>query len=165
MMHLEEQQRALLALIKKRPLRLDGSDEYLERVAASGQLGLLREIALWWRALGIERNCPFTAKLLKRIGRFDLAVEAFYCRHATSPYMEEMATQFLEVAGADPDALVRAVAGFDLAMLRVAQGDTRAFVIQWDRDPAAALTSIRSGDPLPEPDGCHQITISLRGVP
>jgi hypothetical protein len=162
MMHPAEQQHALLALIKKRPLELNPSDEYLQRVAASEQLGLLREIALWWRALGIERNCPFTAGLLKRIGRFELAVEAFFCRQATSPYMEEMAIQFLEVVGADSDALVRAVAGFELAMLRVAQGDARTFVIEWDRDPSAALTSIRSGDPLPDPGGCHQITISLR---
>ncbi len=161
MMDLEEQQRTLLALIKKRLLEPNGIDEYLQRVAASEQLALLREIALWWRALGIERNCPLTAQLLKRLGRFELTVEGFYCRYATSPYMEEMAMQFLETASADSDALVRAVAGFELAMLRLAQGDTRSFVIEWDRDPAAALMSIRSGNPLPESDGCHKITVSL----
>ncbi len=159
MTSLGQQQRALLALIKKRPLPREYSDEYLRRVAASDELGLVREIALWWRALGIERNCPLTAKLLRKIGRFEPSVESFYCRHATSPYMEEMAVQFLEMVSLDSDPLARAMAAFELAMARVAQGDPREFVIEWDRDPTAVLNALRTGDPLPEPEGLHRTTV------
>ncbi|MBZ5561897.1 MAG: hypothetical protein LAP13_05695 [Acidobacteriia bacterium] len=159
MTSLEQQQRALLALIKKRSLPREDCDEYLRHVGASDELGLVREIALWWRALGIERNCPLTAKLLRKIGRFEPAVESFYCRHATSPYMEEMAVQFLEAMSVDSDPLMRAMAAFELAMARVAQGDPREFVIEWDRDPTAVLTALRMGDPLPQPDGLHRTTV------
>ena len=159
MTSLEQQQRALLALIKKRALPCEDSDEYLRRVAASDELGLVREIALWWRALGIERNCPLTAKLLRKTGRFDAAVESFYCRQATSPYMEEMAVQFLEMVSVDSNPLARTVAAFELAMARVAQGDPREFVIEWDRDPTAVLTALRTSDPLPEPDGLHRTIV------
>ncbi len=159
MTSLEQQQRALLALIKKRPLPPEDSDEYLRRVGASDELGLVREIALWWRALGIERNCPLTAKLLRKIGRFEPAVESFYCHQATSPYMEEMAVQFLEMVSADSDPLARTVAAFELALTRVAQGDSREFVIQWDRDPTAVLNALRTGNPLPDPDGFHRTTV------
>lgn len=159
MTNLEQQQHSLLALIKKRPLPPGERDEYLERVAASDELGLLREIALWWRTLGIERNCPFTTNLLKKLARFEPAVDAFYCRHATSPYMEEMAIQFLETLTPDADPLVRSLASFELALLRVAEGDTREFVIEWDRDPAAVLAALRSTDPLPEANGRHRITV------
>ncbi len=153
------QQRALLALLKKRPLPHEDCDEYLRCVAASDELGLVREIALWWRALGIERNCPLTAKLLRKTGRFEATVENFYCRQATSPYMEEMAVQFLEMVSMESDPLARTVAAFELAMARVAQGDTREFEIEWDRDPTAVLNALRTGDPLPEPDGFHRTIV------
>ncbi len=159
MTSLGQQQRALLALIKKRPLPQEDSDDYLRRVAASNELGLVREIALWWRALGIERNCPLTVKLLRKTGRFEATVENFYCRQATSPYMEEMAFQFLEMVSVDSDRLARTLAAFELAVARVAQGDPREFVIEWDRDPTAVLNALRTGDPLPQPDGSHRTTV------
>lgn len=162
MTDLERQQRSLLALLKKRPLQSDG-DEYLGRVAASEELCLLREIAVWWRKLGIERNCPHTTLLLKRIGRFEDAVETFYCQHATSPYAEAMAAQFTELVSTDPDALVCSVARFELAVLRASMGDTCDFVIEWDRDPTAVLDALHSGGPLPGPSRTYRIKVSGAG--
>ena len=156
---LEEQQRSLLALLKKRPLPPGAFDEYLERVAASKELGLVREIALWWRALGIECNCPHTAELLKRMGRLTSAVECFYDQQSPSPYMEEMVIQFLEMLSTDPHPVVRAVAAFELALARIDQGDLRDFATEWDRDPVAVFEWLHSAGPLPEPSGCHQVIV------
>ena len=160
-MELEEQQRALLGLIKKRAVTL-GQDEYLRRIAQSDELLLAREIAVWWRALGIERNCPQTSLLLKKLGRFEPVVEAFYCRCSTSPYMEEMGRQFLTELSGDADPLLAAMARFELAIQRFAAGEDGEFVIEWDRDPNQVLAALRDNGPLPLPDGSHQITISRR---
>lgn len=163
MTNLAEQQSALLALLKKRPLPVHAqADHYLSRVAESRELNLLREIAVWWRAFGIERNCPHTALLLKRLGRFEPTVEAFYCRHAASPFMEELAAQFLEVMSRDADPLVAAMAGFELAVLRTSQGDPREFDIDWDRNPDDVFIALRSEGPLPEPNGSHRVTVAWR---
>ena len=161
MTDLAAQQQALLALLKRRPVHL--SSEYLRKVADSPGLELAREVAVWWRALGIERNCPHTTALLKRLGRFQQAVEDFYCGSAASPYMETMAAQFLESFAGAADPLLRAVAQFELAAICAAQGDTREFTVDWDREPGALLEALREGRPLPEADGAYRITV--RGEP
>ncbi len=156
---LEKQQRSLLALLKRRRVPPQDSDEYLERVAASKELGLVREIALWWRALGIARNCPNTAELLKRLERFESDIRCFYEQQSPSPYMEEMAIQFLEMLSADSDPVVRVMAAFELALLQIDQGDLREFVTEWDRDPGAVFEWLHSGGPLPKPSGCHRVIV------
>lgn len=164
MTDLEQQQHALLALIKKRTWESRGDDEYLRQVADSAELGLVREIALWWRALGIQRNCTKTSLLLKRLGRFEQAVEAFYCQGPTSPYMEAMSLQFLQKLAADADPLVAEMARLELATARAAAGDDSEFTLEWDRDPAAVLQSLQTGGPLPVPGRPCTITVRAATV-
>ena len=158
-MDLREQQRGLLRLLKKRGT-VTADDEYLLRVSRSDELGLAREIAVWWRALGIERNCPQTSLLLKRLGRFEPTVESFYCEHSTSPYMEEMARQFLLSLSSDSDPLLAALASFELACTRLAAGEDGEFVINWDRDPNQVFQALQSNGALPAPDGNHVVKLS-----
>ena len=158
-MDLREQQRGLLQLLKKRSISVH-EDDYLTRISDSHELQLAREIAVWWRALGVERNCPQTSLLLKRLGRFEEVLEKFYCDNSTSPYMEEMARQFLTSLSTDTDPLVAAMASFELAIRRMAAGDDEEFVINWDRDPDQVLKALRFNGPLPPPDGIHQVKMS-----
>ncbi len=83
MTQLEAHQRGLLDLIKSRG---DPSDDpYLRRVAGSRELAMIREIAVWWRALQLETQCYFTSRLLKRLGCFDELIVTYFKRNATSP--------------------------------------------------------------------------------
>jgi hypothetical protein len=161
MISLEEQQRGLLLLLKNRSVSTDG-DQYLCHVAASEELILAREIAIWWRALGIEQNCPNLSMLLKRLNCFESSVEAFYGHHTASPFMEEMAAQFLDVMSSNADPLIASMSSFERAVLNASQGDVREFEISWDRSPEDVFAALRNNLPLPPPDGCHRVTVAWR---
>ena len=105
---LERQQRGLLALIKNRGSIPD--DPYLARVANSRELAMMRGIALWWRTLTLQMQCPFTPRLLKRLGCFDALVAGYFDRNATSPFVEELSAGFLASLHDHSDPLIRAVA-------------------------------------------------------
>ncbi len=162
MMQLEQQQQALLDLLKCRPLS-SPEDEYLRSVRDSGGLAMSREVAIWWRSLGLQRNAPHTCGLLKRTGRYDELLDRFYCENAVSPYMEIMAEQFLSPLANDPDSLVACVARFELAVIQAASKPAAEFTIEFDRDPGALLDAIQNGRPLPEPDGApHRVVIGQK---
>ena len=86
----------LLALIKGRGAPPD--DPYLQRVAGSRELAMVREIALWWRTFQLEAQCRFTSRLLKRLGSFQALVAAYFDNNATSPFVEELSLGFLRDA-------------------------------------------------------------------
>ncbi|MDE3195710.1 MAG: hypothetical protein KGN84_05165 [Acidobacteriota bacterium] len=147
---IECRQRALLALIKQRPLGIV-NDPWLDRVASSRELRMLREIALWWRRFQIESRCRYTSRLLKRLECFDRAVAAYFESHATSPFIENLADGFLEALANDPDPVVSAVARFERAALHP---QSPAPAIEWDRDPIAIFRFIEGYGPLPEVLDC-----------
>src|SRR6478672_773667 len=93
MSNLERRQRGLLDLVKNR----GGApcDPYLQRVADSRGLAMVRKIALWWRAVSLEAQCRLTARLLKKIGCFDAQVASYFDRNATSAFVEELSLGFL----------------------------------------------------------------------
>src|SRR5437773_10124074 len=83
MSSLERRQRGLLDLVKNR-----GSargDPYLQRVANSRQLAMVRKIALWWRAVSLEAQCRLTAGLLKKLGWPHSLGPRYFVRNATLP--------------------------------------------------------------------------------
>jgi hypothetical protein len=86
--HHSRQQRGLLALIKDRGDVPD--DPYLQRAARSRELAMMRGIALWWRALAVQMQCPITTRLLKRLGCFDALVAAWF---DASSYLSQRATK------------------------------------------------------------------------
>lgn len=147
MTSLEDQQRGLLDLVKRRGGPV--SDPYLERVAASPGLAIVRETALFWRTFQVEAQCRSTSCLLKRLGWFDALVAGYFDSNATSPYVEELSRDFLRWLSMHGDALVRAVSQFELAVLEVKSGSADVFEIRWDRDPGLVLRALETGLQIP----------------
>ena len=147
MTQLELQQRGLLDLVKCRGTPPD--DPYLQHVAASRELAMVREIALWWRTFQIEAQCRFTAKLLKRMRRFDAVVAKYFNSNETSPFVEELSADFLGWLRYDKDALLQAVSQFEFALLQVRAGSARAFEISWDRHPDLVFLALENTTDLP----------------
>ena len=153
MTQLERQQRGLLDLIKNRGLPPD--DAYLQRVAGSPELAIVREIAIWWRAFQIEDQCHFTARLLKHRGSFDTVIASYFNQNRTSPYIEELCQDFLNSLRSHDDPLIRAVAEFEYAFLRVRAGSPESFEICWDRHPELVFLALENGSELPpDKQGC-----------
>lgn len=146
---LAEHQRAMLALVKGRPVA-GAADDYYARLEPTKELALLREIAIWWRVLTIEGACPSTARLLRRLGLFEESVTAFYRAENVSPYIERASVHFLQHMQAHPDPLVRSMVRFEQALALLRSGDNGAFAIDWDRHPESVFAALDSGTPLPD---------------
>ena len=149
MSRLAEQQQALLALIKNKPLN-GCQDEWVTRISHSPELEMMREIARWWRRYQVSAQCRFTARLLKRSGLFEDAVNRYFEQTATSPFIEELARGFLSSFAGHTVGLAQSVALTELAMLNVASGE-KAFV-HWDRNPDSVFSALEKGTPLPDKD-------------
>ncbi len=146
---LAEHQRAMLALMKGRPSGM-AADSYYARLEPTKELALLREIAVWWRALTIEGACPSAARLLKRLGRFESCIAQFYEGQNVSPYVERASAQFLRHLEDDRDPLARAMVAFEQAVARLRGGEPGPFAVEWDRDPESVFAALESGIPLPQ---------------
>ena len=146
MMQLELQQRGLLDLIKGRSVGLH--DAYLEQVAGSRELAMMREITLWWRAFQLSAQCRFTARLLKRLGCFDAVVADYFNSNATSPFAEELGRDFLVSLWEYPDPLVQAVAQFEYGFLEARAGSDQVFEVIWDRNPDLVIRALEDGAEL-----------------
>jgi hypothetical protein len=147
-----DRQAALLALVKGRQAKVAG-DAWLERVAGSRELGMIREIALWWRRFQIEAQCRFTSRMLKRLGRYDAIVAAYFDTNRTSPFIEELGADFLAYVAESGEAdCARQVARFERALLRVREAPDEITEICWDRHPVGIIESLERHDPLPPPE-------------
>lgn len=160
MNNLEQRQRGLLDLMKNRGEVPD--DPYLQRVAKSRELAMLRKIAHWWNVVSLAAQCRLTARLLKKLGAFDGAVEDYFNRNATSPFIEELALGFLASLHDHGDLLVRAMSQFELAIARVRGGSERAHEIEWDRNPDLVFRALEGTGELPasEPGYCYRMRVS-----
>jgi hypothetical protein len=147
MTDLENLQSGLLDLIKCRGIA--PNTPYLRRVAASAALGVVRETALFWRAYQLESQCPFTSRLLKRLGCFDALLAGYFSVNATSPYVEELSRDFLRSLRDHDSALIRAVSQFEYAVLQAKAGSGEVFEILWDRDPDRVLLALQNESELP----------------
>ncbi len=164
MTQLEAHQRGLLDLIKSRG---DPSDDpYLRRVAGSRELAMMREIAVWWRALQLETQCYFTSRLLKRLGCFDELIVTYFNRNATSPFVEELSRDFLAWLCSQQDPLIHAVSQFEHAFLEARAGSEEAFEVLWDRHPDLVFRALEDGGNLPVPEPGHVYRMRIdRGLP
>ena len=141
-MDLAAHQRALLELIENGTSRPDGDrDTYIDGVAASKGLRVLREIVVSWEAYDVRRSCPLTAIALSRSGRFEEAVRKVSFGES-STFLESRALLFLDEIAEDDDTLLAALARFERALMRVRSGDTRRHVIEWDRDPTVIINGL-----------------------
>jgi hypothetical protein len=156
---LAAQQRALLALIKDRPVskpaphpepRTENSDPYLELVRNSRGLAMVRTVTARWLRFDVERHALLTSAVLAHSGRFEAEL-ARLCRDPGTPLaIDALGLYFVERHIADADALVAAVASTERALLLIARGDRPRHDVSWDRDPAAVLGALLAGQAPPE---------------
>jgi len=149
-MNLAEQQRALARLIRGEPLDASTDDAYLRRIAASPYLGLAREVVQWWKSYRIERFCPLTSALLKRLERFEEEACRFEPEGTNHHYIENVGMAFLSHMGGSGLPLVASVARFEYAFIKVRLGDDADYVVEWDQNPAPVLNALLQQTPLPE---------------
>jgi hypothetical protein len=165
-MDLSEHQRKLLGMIKGTYHPTGDDEPYLQALTDSDSLGLVREIATWWRIYDLERYCALTARLLKQRRVYESTVDRFVKTHAISPYINELGEAFLQDMSASEDGLLAELAAFELALTRVKRGSLHTYTLLWQHDPAALLTSLVQEIPIPvdvQP-GDYRVTVSA-GLP
>ena len=150
-MDLAFHQRRLLDLIKAKGEVRQGDDPYLAEVARSRSLELVREISIWWRAVGIETACPFTSVLLKMRELFDAHVREGCRAESSSPFIAEQAAAFLERTAEHEDPLLRSVARFELALIRIGAGSREEHVVEWQQEPYRVLQALLRGEAPRDP--------------
>jgi hypothetical protein len=159
---LAELQTGLLHLIKGRAAPGSLADDYFQRVAASAQLQVVREIMQWWCRQTVTIEAPLTSRLLARLGRLDLATAELSRRDDLTPFRSAQAAQCLSGLRSDPNALLAALANFESQLLAVAAGAEQGpLVTEWPCDPYEALDALLGGGPLPATDdGIHFTEVS-----
>lgn len=164
---LAAEQRALLAMLKDRPI--DGSAEplpdpgpmaYLERVRTSHGLGMLRTITSGWLRFDLKRAAPLTSAALVHAGRFEAELARVVCDPKTPSAVDALGRYFAETLVGDGDPLVAAVARTERALILIAQGDRSRHEIAWDRDPAPVLNALLAGE-LPGPAAAGDYLVSV----
>ena len=160
-MNLATHQRQLLGLFRSNYEVPPDDDAYIQRVARSRDLEEARGNIFLWRVWVLERTAPLTFNLLKQRNLLQETVCAFIRRHNISPFRETQAPAFLEGLSGHHDNLIASVAHFELALLKVKQGDSGFYVVRWDVDPCTILNSLARGLPLVEaPEGAYEVHIS-----
>ncbi len=124
MMTLEDLERGLVDAIK---VRTASAPPESRCVPVSSTLGMVRKTALVWRAFQLESQCPFTARLLKRLGCFEAVMMDYFSHDAVWPDIEELSCNFLQSLRLDENAMIRAVSQFELAALKAIAGRGEVF--------------------------------------
>jgi hypothetical protein len=150
-MDLATHQRKLLGLIRSPDGVCLDDDEYICRVARSGDLAEARRNILLWRIFVLERTCVLTFTLLKRRHLLEETVSAFIAQQNISPFRETQGPAFLEMVSGHHDTLIASVAQFELALMRVRAGDPSLHEIAWDVDPHVILHRLARDLPIDEP--------------
>jgi hypothetical protein len=160
--NLAAHQRALLGLIRSTYEVGPDDNAYIRRVARSRDLDEARTNVFLWRIYVLERTCVLTFSLLKRRALLAEAVNAFIARHNISPFRETQAPEFLEMLSEHRDPLIASVSQFELALMKVRQGDCSTYSVLWHVEPHGILNSLAKDIPFDEavPRGTYQTIIS-----
>ena len=161
-MDLATHQRKLLGLFRSTYHPSAADDAYIHNVAQSRDLEEGRRNIFLWRTWVLERTCALTVRLLRRRNLFDATLRAFIERNNISPFRETQAPGFLKSLSDHSDRLIRSVAQFELALLKVRQGDAAAYVIPWSFNPYTILSSLADDTPLDDnlSEGAYEIVVS-----
>jgi hypothetical protein len=161
-MNLAAHQRKLLGLVRSTYEVRTDDDPYIHKVAQSRDLEEARRNVFLWRIYVLERTCALTFTLLKQRNLLKETVSAFITRHNISPFRETQAPAFLELLSGHQDSLIASVAQFELALLKVKQGDLGSYVVPWYVAPHTILHSLARDTLLEDavPKGAYQIVIS-----
>jgi hypothetical protein len=161
-MDLADHQRRLLGLFRSTYQVRADDDSYIRRVAQSKDLEEARRNVFLWRIYVLERTCVLTFTLLKRRNLLKKTLNAFITRHNISPFRETQAPAFLESLSDHHDSLIASVAQFELALMKVREGDPCCYLVHWSVEPYTILNSLAKDTPLEDklPVGAYQIRIS-----
>jgi hypothetical protein len=167
---LATQQRALLALVKDRPMpqptpnherRTQTTDPYLERVHNSRGLAMIRTIRTRWLRFDLERYAPLTSSMLIHAGRFEAELTQLGRDPGTPSAIDALGLHFVERHITDTDTLIAAVAATERALILLAHGDRTQHDVSWDQDPAAVLNALLTGQVPPAPTpGNFRVVVS-----
>jgi len=141
---LADHQRALLHL-----LHADADDApvaeddpaYLEQVAASDGLRVLREIIAAWEIYDVRRSCPLTACALEQDGAFEQTIATIRFE-STSAYLDARRGLFLDAVARSGEGEIAAVAQFERALHLVRAGDPNTYEIEWGKDPTVIINGL-----------------------
>lgn len=165
-MDLASHQRILLGLMRASYQPGAGDAPYYHRVAASIDLQEARGNVYLWRVYVLERTCVLTVELLRRHGLLEDALQAFIRQQNISPFREYQPLAFLGFLAGHEDPLVVSVSQFELALMKVREGDPGRYIVDWSYDPSPILNALAQGLPLPDtadPD-LHRTEVH-RGLP
>jgi hypothetical protein len=165
-MDLATHQRKLLGLIRSTYQVGSHDDAYIQAVARSKDLEEAWRNIFLWRIYVLQRSCVLTFRLLKRRQVLDEAVSAFIAQSNISPFRETQGPAFLEMLGGHRDTLIASVAQFELALVKVRQGDAGSYRIPWNVEPNSILSSLAKDMPFEDfvPEGFYETVVS-REVP
>ncbi len=160
LLSLAQQQQTLHAILKGRPVSLQG-DPWLGEVRSSKGLRIVNTTIAWWQRFQIELQCRYTSRLLKRLGCFDQSVQACFRDLAAPPSIEELGTMFLRSVETHEVLLARVVARFELICLAGSGPGEKPVLIEWDRNPADVILALDAGAELPpsEPGARYMLRI------
>ncbi|SHG99948.1 hypothetical protein [Massilia sp. CF038] len=163
---LAQHQRILLGLIRANYQVGRADPPYFHQVAASPDLQEARGNIFLWRVYVLERTCVLTMALLRQRGLLEPALESFIRSQNVSPFREYQPLAFLASLGAHRDSLVVSVSQFELALMRVRDGDPHSYEVTWETDPHIVLHSLAQDQALqqPYPGGIWQTRIAA-GLP
>lgn len=164
-MDLETYQRSLHRLIVQGEPTTD-DPAYLQALAGTSRLFVVREIIHFWRAHGLERYCILTATWLKRLGRFESDIERFVSEENYSPFIEETGQLFLRYLAHDDDPAVAALAKFEIALHETRVDLREERIIDCFCDIESILSSILQENDRPGPmiPGHYRVTVN-RALP
>ena len=153
-MDLASHQRILLGLIRSNYQVQEDDDAYFHRVARSPDLEEARNNIFLWRVYVLERTCVLTTALLRQKRLLEPALQRFIRTHNVSLFREYQPLAFLASLARHADPLVVSVSQFELALMKVREGDAGSYSVDWEVDPHAVLAWLARGETLravPEP--------------
>jgi len=161
-MDLATHQRKLLGLVRSTYQAGSDDDAYIQAVARSKDLEEAWRNIFLWRVYVLQRSCVLTFRLLKRRQVLDEAVSAFIAQRNISPFRETQGPAFLEMLSGHGDSVIASVAQFELALMKVRNGDSRSYTIAWCVDPNIVLGSLAKDIPFEDfvPEGLYEVVVS-----
>lgn len=157
-MTLAEHQRAMRDLIQGRAV---APDPYIEMAGRSIGLDVTRDTIRGWRVFRLAQSCRLTTAVLRDRGKLD-EVLAVVERPPVSPFIEELASVFLDAAATLGDEVVTSVAAFERALLRDETAETS---VDWPCNPYDVLAPLLQGEPLPPLAYVAHRTLVSRSIP
>jgi hypothetical protein len=150
-MDLATHQRILLGLVRSNYQVRTADDDYFHQVARSRDLEEARGNIFLWRVYVLERTCVLTVALLRQRQELTPLLQAFIRQRNISPFREYQPPAFLASLADHPDHLVISVSQFELALMKVREGDRDSHVVPWQVEPHGVLKCLAEDTPLDEP--------------